>query len=410
MKITSVFKSIAKFFNINKIFFSSLLIVIFMYAFLYISINKNPFIRHDPFDQYTRQAKAWTEGKANVPEDVSYLEIAEYQGKYYISFPPVPSIVMLPMYLLFGDNTPNTMVTFLEIFFTFIIAYKIFSRKIKPAAAAFTAGFFVFASSALVISFSGDVWFHAQVLSFLLLTLAVCALTSSNKAYWNVSLVFVALSVGCRPLNIVYFVPFYYMLYTKLRDSGMLKTEDKKTFKAKQYLLMILKYIWMPVVVGVALMVYNYIRFDNPFVFGHKYLPNFAENSQFGFEYLLNNLKCTFRLPTIEGGKIVFPAFDGFAFWMCCPFFLYAFIEFILRDKKTLDWVVLGTFLVHFFLMHLHMGMGGPQFGTRYMVDLLPYMLILVYNGEIKERVYAYVLAAFGIIINVYGVGFHYMK
>ena len=46
----------------------------------------------------------------------------------------------------------------------------------------------------------------------------------------------------------------------------------------------------------------NYARFDNPFQFGHDYLPEFAvekENGQFSPAYLAENWAKLWRLPAL---------------------------------------------------------------------------------------------------------------
>ena len=50
----------------------------------------------NPYNSYTLQAKAWLSGQIDLGRNYSHLEIAEYGGKYFISFPPFPSVVMLP--------------------------------------------------------------------------------------------------------------------------------------------------------------------------------------------------------------------------------------------------------------------------------------------------------------------------
>ncbi len=410
MKIKNIANAILSFLKRHQVFIASFIIVIFMYMFLYSAVMKDPF-GHDPFDQYTRQAEAWTQGKAYLNEDLSYLEIAAYNGKYYVSFPPVPSIVMLPLYLIYGIETPNTYIVTIYAVLAYITSYLFLKRKTSDLHAVFLAFFFVFGSSALVISMSGDVWFQAQLLAFLFTMLAVYCTTSEKRADWNYALMFLALAVGCRPLNIIYFIPIYSMIFIKLRERGMLLNDNKSFRTPKEYIKLILKYIWVPAVIGGAMMVYNYVRFDSPFVFGHKYLPNFTNGyGQFGVEYFINNLMCTFRMPFYEGFSLVFPRWDGFAFWMCCPFFIYVIIEFVMRKKKAVDWIVIACFFVQFLTILFHRGMGGYQFGSRYMIDLMPYAVLILYNGEIKKRTYVYVLAAFGVMINFYGVMYHYLE
>ena len=44
-----------------------------------------------------------------LPEDVPYLELAVYGGDYYVSFPPVPSLLLLPLTFFFGMDTPDSL-------------------------------------------------------------------------------------------------------------------------------------------------------------------------------------------------------------------------------------------------------------------------------------------------------------
>ena len=66
---------------------------------------------HEPLDSYTLQALAWRNGEVCLTngQDYPWLELAIYNGKYYVSFPPLPSVLMLPLTFVFGENTPNTL-------------------------------------------------------------------------------------------------------------------------------------------------------------------------------------------------------------------------------------------------------------------------------------------------------------
>ena len=57
------------------------------------------------YNTYTRQALAWRQGLLHLPEDVPYLELAVYENEYYVSFPPLPSVILWPLTFLFGMDT-----------------------------------------------------------------------------------------------------------------------------------------------------------------------------------------------------------------------------------------------------------------------------------------------------------------
>ena len=82
---------------------------------------------HCPWDSYTLQSLAWLEGRMDLDRDYSYLELAIYNGKYYVSFPPVPSVVMLPFAVVFGEQTPNNLIIMLVTMLCAAAAFSIAS-------------------------------------------------------------------------------------------------------------------------------------------------------------------------------------------------------------------------------------------------------------------------------------------
>src|SRR5262245_5214768 len=67
---------------------------------------------HAVIDQHTLQALAWLEGRADLGRRPRYLEVAEFGGRYYVSFPPTPTLVELPLAAVFGRDTPNSLALF----------------------------------------------------------------------------------------------------------------------------------------------------------------------------------------------------------------------------------------------------------------------------------------------------------
>ncbi len=62
------------------------------------------------WDSYTLQAMAWRQGRMDLGRNYEWLELAVYQGRYYVSFPPLPSVLMLPLTFVFGYETPSNLV------------------------------------------------------------------------------------------------------------------------------------------------------------------------------------------------------------------------------------------------------------------------------------------------------------
>ena len=84
-----------------------------MWALLHTVLGTS-FFGPTPYNTYTRQALAWRQGLLHLPEDVPHLELAIFEGEYYVSFPPLPSVILLPLTYLFGMATPDAMPSAME--------------------------------------------------------------------------------------------------------------------------------------------------------------------------------------------------------------------------------------------------------------------------------------------------------
>ena len=327
--------------------------------------------RPSVYNSYVLQANRWLSGHLDLGQNYSYLEIAEYGGKFFVSFPPIPSVILLPFCALFGGKPPDTLIAVLIGIVGAAYALKMVwltGRRGGPAI--FWALFVTVGSNFLHVGFTADVWYIAQTCSFTFTMMALYyAMAGGVRSGWA-SCFFLALAFGCRPLQIVYLPIVIYLLCQNLRKDQVSWREAGK------------KYWWWvlpPLAVGVFLMALNYARFGNPFQFGHDFLPEFVEekvNGQFSLSYLGENMKRLWELPKIKDNVVQFPLFNGCAFWIFSPIYL-AFAAFFLKGagrnvKKPELWLAVLLILLHFVLLCCHATMGGYQFGNRYVVDTLP--------------------------------------
>lgn len=360
---------------------------------------------HSNWDSYTLQALAWREGRLGLGQDYSYLELAVYNGDWYVSFPPVPTLVMLPLTFLFGAQTPNNLVVMGYALGSVAVVYHCLRHfSVRPLYCAFWSVFAVMGSNLLWMSTNGGVWFQAQALNFLLCAGAVlCALKGRRVG----CLLLLALAVGCRPFSACYFPVFAVMFY--LEDRQQHPQEGGWRTAARQWPAWI-----APVLIALAYMAFNYARFGNPLEFGHNYLPEFTESEygQFHWRYILPNLYQLFLRPiTLSwSGQLQYPIFNGFMFYLANPFFL-VFLARLFQDlfHRRMTWVKALTalaMLLNILCLAGHKTLGGWQFGARYMVDLLPFALFyLLADGQPLARPHRW-QAAVGVaavMFNAYG-------
>ena len=355
-------------------------------------------LSYNCWDSYSLQAMSWLSGRLDMGKNYEWLELAVYNGKYYLSFPPLPSVVMLPFVLLFGERTPSNLVSALYGIFTAMIAYKILKKAgMKRGGAVFFAIAYVWGSNMLWLSTSGGVWFLAQGLNMLLLT--ACVYFAQQKMQMA-AYAMAALAVGCRPFSVCMFLPLMAYFYTADKDRPM---ADRIGGQIRSLII--------PVFIALCYMLYNYVRFGNVLEFGHNYLPEFTESEkgQFSLSYILPNLYNLLLRPVTLRADLTleYPLFDGFMFYIANPMFLIWFAA-VVKDvrQKKLDAVrlcIVIAVLIELLLLCAHKTLGGWQFGARYTVDMLPMALMyLLLKKDEPGGISAFIMAA-GMMFNLYG-------
>ena len=432
--------------------------------------------KHSNYDSYTLQALAWRDGRVSLDKNYPWLELAivndeyfsthdkddymsyrevfgdvgvviEHQegNEYYVSFPPVPSVPMFFLSFIYGEETPSCMAGIIyaagALFFSILMCKRLgYSDLVSVCGGAFVS----IASSAFFLCTNksgGGVWFQAQLLSLFLTAAAFYCILGKRDRDHYAAFALLALAVGCRPFQLLYYFFFAY-LAAKKYDFKILKTW---------------KFYIAPAVIGGCFMIYNYVRFGDVFEFGHNYLPEFMRmpDGQFGIAYLKKNFENMFKeVPELTAEGISYGRF-GFAFWAANVLFIvvaagiifYAFHLYYKRSrpapvkksrlkKAAAEKVSIGRFLVdiqlpeaavltvligaHILLFLLHKTLGGWQFGSRYTADILPAALMLagivfkpLFSKDEKEPAYDRVCApvaavilvilTVGCVFNIYG-------
>ncbi|MCL2343398.1 MAG: hypothetical protein FWC62_05835 [Firmicutes bacterium] len=370
-------------------------------------------LAHNSYNLYSLQAARWLSGHLDLGQNDSWLEIAQYGGRYYASFPPFPSFVLTPFVLIFGVNTPDHLITVAAGIAGAAYVYKLARlTRVSRAWSVFFALFATVGGNFLFVGFNGGVWFIAQTFSFTLCAASLYYAMTDTRSHGYVSLFLWACAVGCRPFQAVYLPILLYLLYRKAQ----------RLSPGLGIWRLLVKYlVWAAPAVFMAAvyMLLNYFRFGNPLEFGHDYLPEFTGSAQgqFSFSYVLGNIKNLLRLPSIDpnSGRFVFPLFGWLAFWLVNPIFMiYAvFGVYACVKKYCMDrFVMIVTpllILVNFFLLTLHKTMGGWQWGNRYTIDAIPFMMLALFaafqDREVKIglKLAAESLFFFGLCLNLVG-------
>lgn len=212
---------------------------------------------------------------------------AFYNGRYYMYFGVVPVFLLfLPFRLITGTvlSTYHATQVFSALFIVAVfLIFLLLGRKFLTALT--WAVYFPLAAAFSVMS----VWYAAgaPALYCTAITSALCmeawSLFFFMKAVWDsrtercavgfgmLGSLFGALAFGCRPSVALANLLAFPMLLSYLKGK-------KHSWRLLgQIMSVMLPYI----IIGVLLMVYNYVRFEDPFEFGQSYQLTLADQSQY---------------------------------------------------------------------------------------------------------------------------------
>lgn len=381
---------------------AAVLCAVVVFGFICV-FTKQWFWTSSPYCSYMLQAQSWLEGRLDLGQNYEYLELAVFGGKYYVSFPPFPSVIMLPfaaLDLVKVDGFIAFVFSMLGVFYSTLLAQKYINSRPTALIMALLA---TVGSNWLFCATNAWVWFIAQSMAF---TLTVASVYYATEAKPGISLALWACAVGCRPFQIIYIIPIMYILYLSVSQK-----------KPKEILCSHWKCLIAPSVIAIFYMLLNYMRFGNITEFGHNYLPEFTRTStgQFNIAYFAENFPKLWRLP-FSDGHIYFYPFDGFCIFIASPIFIsyviYTAIGIKRNENRNMLILILLTVCAHLIFISLHKTMGGAHIGNRYTNDIIPlaYFAVLLVMKQ-KHTKFSYlnlIPFIFGMVLNIYwNIGFY---
>lgn len=376
------------------------LCLILLLLLLHMVLGTDP-LSPSPYNSYTRQALAWRSGQTHLPEDVPHLELAIKDGRYYVSFPPVPSVPIYFLSFLFGGAVPDGLLVKLYALIAYYAFCCLFLKLGWPKAGAAWLSFLLCtASSMLPMLLSGAVWYQAQVMAFMWIALAILLVWRKRP---TLGLFCYALSVGCRPFHALYGPLLFYLHLFTLRHEG-------EGFGGA--LRRMLPGVLVGLCVAAAYAWYNQLRFGAPLEFGHNYLPEFSfqGGTQFSLKHVPGNARSyLFSLPfEYRDGAWQLKQF-GFSVFIANPILLLMLVravkDIVKRELKAGQALTLLLFAIHLLLLLMHRTFGGFQFGARYAVDLIPYAALYLAQDQKRQhwRLPSVLLMLLSLAFSVYG-------
>jgi hypothetical protein len=167
-------------------------------------------------------------------------------------------------------------------------------------------------------------------------------------------------------------------------------------------------FCFVPFLLGISTLVYNYARFHSPLDFGYARIPGvlnepWYRHGIFSIWYIPYNINEMLLMTwkKVEGFPYYTPTGFGGSVFMASPFLIFIFTRQFKHD--ILKYICWTAIVVQTFLLWIHGNAGGWQFSYRYAIILLPWIfLILLETRPKKITVLEWILYIFSFIINLY--------
>jgi len=366
---------------------------------------------HTKFNHYALLADAWLHHQLDLghppPAYTQNNDFAEHAGKYFVSFPPFPAVILLPFAKLAGspENLRDGQIWLwlagLGPSLLFLALEKL--RRIEQSTCSeiqnlALAWIFAFGTVYFFTAEQGTVWFSAHVVAVALTAGYLLSALEAERPFWAglcVGLLFVT-----RPTALLVGLFFVLEVWRKLWGGGFTATDWRAVAKK-------LAVFAAPIAVILAITAWhNKARFGT-FEFGHEHLTvgwkaRIDKWGLFSYHYLAKNLGIvTSSLPFISktDPKLQINS-HGLALWFTTPVYLWL----LWPRRATFVWRSLAISIAPVILMDLlYQNSGWLQFGYRFSNDYAVFLFALLAMGGYRLGKLFYACALWGVAVNTFG-------
>ncbi len=431
-----------------------LLVLYVFFLGAYLGASGGRLRRHSPYNHFVYLAEGWLHGRLDLPMpppnendwakvDVLHLkdgrvlkgmfgktgptdrfyplrgpsltiennQIAWRTSLRYVSFPPLPAVLMLPfvalVHLKFNDVLFTAIWAAINPVLLFLLLGRLKERGYSKRSLGDNLWLTVMFGVGSVYYFSsviGQVWFTAHVIA------VTCVLgyawASLEGAHPMLAGLFVGLGFATRP-PLGFMLPFF-LLEVVRTSGGWVRLRKLRSEGLPPGLVKKLAGFAIPSgAILIVLLVHNYLRFQQFTVFGHKYLNIVWQGrierwGLFNYHFLSRNLACALvLLPRIlRHYPYVQVSEHGMSMLVTTPALGYTVAP---AERSPLSRGLWLTVLTTALPSLLYQNSGFQQFGYRFSLDYLIFLVMLLAVGGRKFTRLFKAMVIFGVIVNLFG-------
>ena len=336
-------------------------------------------------------------------------------GRVYGYWAPLAPVLMMPLVAAFGVGVSDLLMNALFGGLNVGLFYWLLRRvdraglygTSEPCRLALTL-LLGFGTVSFYLSSSGRVWFAAQVFTLtavLAAMIAACSPSNRRRDYLASGICFGTAILG---RNVVALIGPFFLTLMWLRSAGIAGHRLRWFVRSAAAFC-------VPVMLAAGVQgAYNHARFGDVFDSGQaallhthgdpRFLRDYEQHGQFDFHFLPRNLKHYFwnlNVPRLSDGRLWFDP-DGNSMFLVTPPLVYALMAW--RRRAPFTSVLAAGAVPMLAGLLLFRATGYYQFGNRYLLEMMPLLLLLVaggMGGRLSHVGYALVVLA--VAVNLYG-------
>ncbi len=352
--------------------------------------------------------------RTTAGQDIAQHEIAKsLKTESYVSFPPVPALLMLPQTAIHGrianDVVPTLFIAalILPLCFLTLRQFRIQGLSTRTDSENIWLSLQLsFGTVLFFVSVAGRVWFTAHV---------VGVAFAMAYAYFAVGArrpILAGLMLGLAALSrtpMAFMFPFFALEACRAVCGDAWYKDWKTSLQthwrplAKRWALFALPILGL----AALAMLHNYLRFDSFTEFGHSYLAvrqqgMIEKYGLFDYEYLRRNLSVAFTLlPSFTStAPYIHISGHGLALWFTTPLFVTLLWP---RRKGLLHTSLWLTVALVAIPILFYQNSGWVQFGYRFSLDFTVFLVLLLAIGNRPLTKVSKSLIVLSILINLFG-------
>ncbi len=368
------------------------LVIIALVALLVFVLSKGP---PPGQNHFVYLADAFLHGRLGVTGGGTALaEIVPFHGNFYVVYPPMPAVLLLPFVALFGTSIDQGLMSiFLACLCVAATWFMLKKTGVNGNKALWLTALFGFGTCFWFTAAVGSSWYIEHVVAVLFLTLAII-LALYKKSPFLIGLL-LGFAFFAR-LPVILSFPFFLLLFYDQNSVW------KPRLKQVAYFL-----IGLGIIVGVYEL-YNFGRWGVFSDIGYNLIPGIQQDPYFqqgifNIAYIPRHIYAIlFQGPILLNNFPYFePNWMGLGLFFTTPAFIYIFKGPWNRLSKYAALAVACILPI----LITHGTVGFTQFGYRFSLDFTPFLILLAAKGMRENLGWEEkTLIIISILVNLWGV------